>query len=424
MSTVVAFPSAAIFGQQAALAFLEVSQLSRFETTFAYSQDDALAQIVRAFPSYIRDRVEPNLRRRALNALPKSAVRTSPTWEVVRTISQLARLSPTLVDRIWDHMSHDFTRGVASRLTSKDTAIYAFEYTALEAFEAARDLGVKTILDFPSLNGREYEQQQDSEKMRFPELIGRHDSYFKARFERRQSRRDAEMHLADLIITNSSLTRASHIKAGAPAEKTVAVPYGAPQPVTSITSHSIARPLKLVWAGTFSIRKGAHYLIDALARLGPQSGVEVEVYGAIVVPDRVWRSSTSSMKFFGSVTRDTLFAALDAADALIFPTLSDGFGMVVTEAFARGLPVITTNRAGAADLIKHGKNGLLVPAGDTDALADTITWCIENREALAAMRTAALQSARDWQWSDYRRALRAAVQGDDFSTPSTPKCKS
>jgi glycosyltransferase involved in cell wall biosynthesis len=79
--------------------------------------------------------------------------------------------------------------------------------------------------------------------------------------------------------------------------------------------------------------------------------------------------------------------------------------MVVTEAFAQGLPVITTDRAGAADLVRHGVNGLIIPAGDRSALLEALDWCITHRKELKAMRQAALDTAASWQWSDYRKAL-------------------
>ena len=92
------------------------------------------------------------------------------------------------------------------------------------------------------------------------------------------------------------------------------------------------------------------------------------------------------------------------------PTLSDGFGLAVTEALSRATPVIVTDQAGAADLIEDGRNGLIIPAGDVEALARALAWCADNRTALRAMRVEALESARRRQWSDYRRELMAAMQ--------------
>lgn len=409
MTVLVAFPSTAIFGQQAALAFHERGQLAAFETAFVYWDDSVAAHVVRSLPPGLRSRIEPQLKRRALSVLPRHAVNTSPAWEIVRTLATMATLSPPTIDRIWDHMSHAFTSAVARKIGPPVSAVYAFEYTALEAFRAAKEQGVRCILDFPSLNSREFELQQRAEKDRFPELRGPHDAYFEARFAQRQARRDAEMHLADIIITNSSVTRASHIAGGAPAHRTISVPYGAPPPLARAPDRSGQGPLRIVWAGTFSIRKGAHYLIEAWRKLAAGRHAVLEVYGAVTMPERAWTPTPPGVTFHGSVVQAKLFEAFDRADALIFPTLSDGFGMVVTEAFARGLPVITTDRAGASDLVRTGENGLIIRAGDTEAILAALRWCLDDRARLAAMSPAALETARGWQWSDYRRALIAAT---------------
>ena len=82
--------------------------------------------------------------------------------------------------------------------------------------------------------------------------------------------------------------------------------------------------------------------------------------------------------------------------------------MVVTEALAHALPVITTDQAGAVDLITEA-NGIVVPAGDPAPLADALRWCLDNRRRLAEMRHHALEAARRRQWSDYRRDLGKAL---------------
>jgi glycosyltransferase involved in cell wall biosynthesis len=106
-----------------------------------------------------------------------------------------------------------------------------------------------------------------------------------------------------------------------------------------------------------------------------------------------------------TVSRSVLFERYRAADVLVFPTLCDGFGMVVTEAFSQGLPVITTARAGAADLVRHSENGLIISPGDALALAESLDWCATHRIELKAMRRAASETAASWQWHDYRQAL-------------------
>lgn len=409
MRTLFAFPSTAIFAQQAALALSERHALEAYFTSFAYQDGSTLAHLVAALPPTIRARILPQLKRRELPNVPQTLIEQRPLWEIIRTAAHKLGADATIVDRIWDHLSHDFTKAAGRRLSPRIGAVYCYEYTAFEAFQAADKRNIAKILDFPSLNSRRFEELQRSEKANFPELGGRHEDYFKARFERRQARRDAEMAAADVIITNSSLTRSSHVEAGADPQKTFAVPYGAPPAISTISPRMTNTPLRVVWAGTFSVRKGAHYFLDAWRSLRARADATADVYGANTLPERLVNPLPQGMHFRGSVIRPVLLEAFEAADILIFPTLSDGFGMVATEAFSRGLPVITTNQAGVADLVVDGENGLLIQAGDSDAIAEALRWCLDHRERLVAMRDAALNTARAWQWSDYRTALIGAV---------------
>jgi glycosyltransferase involved in cell wall biosynthesis len=117
------------------------------------------------------------------------------------------------------------------------------------------------------------------------------------------------------------------------------------------------------------------------------------------------RNLPGSIRAFSSIPRAELFERYYEADVLVFPTLCDGFGMVVTEAFAHGLPVITTTQAGAADLVRHMENGFIIPPGDAQSLAEALQWCLVHRLELKAMREAALDTAARWQWRDFRKAL-------------------
>ena len=64
----------------------------------------------------------------------------------------------------------------------------------------------------------------------------------------------------------------------------------------------------------------------------------------------------------------------------------------------------------AADLVRHGENGLIITAARADAIATSIAWCLGHRAELAAMRESALATAAAHQWSDYRLALATGVR--------------
>ena len=411
MKAVVAFPSTGVFGQQVALSFHEHGALEALFTTFAFKPGSAAGRTLAALPGAPARKLLAELQRRGISALPEDVVETRPFWELARTAADKLGLGRERVDAIWETLSLDFTRAAGRRLLRGGDAIYAYEFTALEAFAAADSVGAAKILDFPSLNSRQFQQLQRAQKAAYPELVDADDGYFESVFERRQARRDAEMRAADVIITNSSVTRASHIAWGADPDRTFAVNCGAPVPLAAVPRKQ-AGPLCVIWAGTFSIRKGAHLLVEAWRSLGADADVVLDVYGTVTVPNRIWKPAPAGITFHGSVVRQTLFEAFDQADVLMFPTLSDGFGMVVTEAFSRGLPVITTDQAGASDLVRNGENGLVIPAGDPAAIAQSLRWCLDNREKLAPMAQAALETARGWQWSDYRAALYDTITGE------------
>ena len=408
MKVLFSYPGNADFTQHAALALLEKERLVCFHTSFRYLPDGVLGRLFESSGSKSLHRVHRAMRRRQLGIVPERMTHTRPLLEILRSAALVARMDARIVDACWDWMSRDFTRASARLLARHGAdAVYAYEYTALESFSRAGELGAKRILDLPSLSSRETEALLAEEARRFPWTASPEASYFEKRRLPRQARRDREIAMADLIVCNSTVTRASHVADGADPARTIVVPYGAPPCAVEVGERDSRGPLRLLWAGSFSARKGAHYLVEAWRRLpaSVRSHCVIDVFGAMSLPTGGLPALGDGFRFHGSIPRDRLFGEMARSDMLMFPTLSDGFGMVVTEAFARGLPVLTTTRAGAADLVSDRQNGLLVPAGDAGALVDAIGWCLDNREALKLMRYEALATAAGRQWSDYRAEL-------------------
>jgi glycosyltransferase involved in cell wall biosynthesis len=74
-----------------------------------------------------------------------------------------------------------------------------------------------------------------------------------------------------------------------------------------------------------------------------------------------------------------------AADLFLFPTLEDGFAVVLAQANANGLPIIATTNCCGPDVIEEGRTGWVVPIRDPQAILDRLRWCDTHREELAAM---------------------------------------
>lgn len=409
MRTVVAYPGTMAHAQHSARALWEAGRLEAFVTTVAFRPDGRLAAALAGLPGRQARAVLRQLGRRRIDEVPPDLVRCHPGWEVLRTLAARMGAGPVAVDRIWDRMSHSFDDRVARRDVPRAEAVMAFEYTARASFEAAGRRGIARILQLPSRDSRETEAIRSREQARFPGLARPDDPYFARVFGRRYARRQAEIAAADLLVANSVVTARSHVAAGADPGRVVVVPLAAPPAIDPGALREPPRegPLAVLWAGNVTALKGAHHLFEAWRLLKAPRAARLDVYGRVDLPaDSIGRAD--GVVFHGSVPQLRLFEAYGQADILAVPTLSDGFGMVVLEAMAHGLPVIVTDQAGAASFVTPA-NGLVVPAGDAGALVEALRWCLDNRERLLAMRGPALETARARQWPDYRRDLVAAL---------------
>jgi len=422
LSVLLFHSSVAPFVQQAARALQEAGQLDCFVTAVRDEPESFRQRALCATARLLGRDLASRFRRRAVTEIPPALVDSHPWGELLRLAVGAGDRDGRLTDWIWERSETSFDRAVARQLRAKLTGVYGFEFGSLATFVRARALGLRVAYDVPAPEPEFVHGLLAAEMDRFPELRTAYHRYTERREAARTARRRAEWRGADVVVAASRFTRRTYADAGLDVAKVRIVPYGAPEPAERTAALGGGgredEPLRLIWAGTFSLRKGAHYLLDAWRHGGLGDHARLRVFGTVALPPRALRPLPDGIEISGSVPRPELFDHYRQADALIFPTLCDGFGMVVTEAWSRGLPVITTDRAGAADLLKPRQNGLLIPAGDAAAIRENLQWCLDHRSDLRAMREPALATAASWQWSDYRRALSDTLRRAGFFSDS------
>jgi len=410
--------------QQAARALHEAGLLHRYITGLRDKPYALSQRTLCAAARLVGFDLAAQLRKRSVTEIPLNLVEDHPFGELLRLLSGRLDREGRFSDLVWERTEAAFDRAVARRIDRNIRAVYGYEYSALNTFTRARELGIATIYETPAPEPRFVQNILDREVARFPELQSPFYHHTAARETRRIAHRRAEWHAADLVIANSRFTRDSFALAGLDTAKVRVVPLGSPVPVSAeiaLAGGSQGRgPVRFLWAGTFGIRKGAHYLLDAWREAALGERATLDVFGTQALPARLVTPAPAGITFHAPVPRAVLMDHYQLADMLLFPTLCDGFGMVATEAWSRGLPVLTTTNAGAADLLQPGKNGLLVPPADSVALATSLRWCVDHRDQLHAMRTPALATAAAWQWSDYRGALTLALRPTINSAASSP----
>ena len=398
--------------QNMARALYDVGALHTYATGGVDVFHGPLLRRIRSAAGAVIPGLDGAMARRAVPDLPGRFVAARWRWEGPRAAACRLGLDERLVDWLWERGELDLDRACAGLVARRDVGGFlGVEFGALAALRAARRLDKPAIVAFLSPHHRTLAKWLDAKRHDGPEPVGPRQPYFEARAAVRDARRDEEAAVADRIVTNSAFTTKSLVDAGVETSKIVTVPLGGPDPVPA-SALPARRPdvVRFMYAGPVSIRKGAHYLLRAWRRVA-RRGIELHCYGAMLLPEAVQRElgvnarQSAPVVLHGPVTTRELDAAYLGSSVLVLPTLCDGFGLVVSEALAHGLPVVTTTNAGAADLIQHGRTGFVIAPADLQDLESTLSWCADHPAELFAMRRHALEAAARWTWADFRRAF-------------------
>ena len=123
----------------------------------------------------------------------------------------------------------------------------------------------------------------------------------------------------------------------------------------------------------------------------------------------------ANVSFVGSLDQQRLALFYAAADVCAVPSLTESFGLVALEAMACGTPVVGTRVGGLQTLIEHGESGLLVPAGDYQALAESIAQVLSDPRLHMHLAHGARDRAEHYTWrnvGDKVEALYAKILAD------------
>jgi glycosyltransferase involved in cell wall biosynthesis len=154
-------------------------------------------------------------------------------------------------------------------------------------------------------------------------------------------------------------------------------------------------PLRLLTVGRLEPIKGYPLLLDALARLkreGVRFTLEMVGSGKMDADLRARAAAldlADRVTFTGPVSQEDMPKVFDRADAMIVSSFMEGVPVVLMEAMAKELVVISTAVGGVPELVDHGVSGLIVPPGSVDALASAIRTLATDLPRLGSMRRAA-----------------------------------
>ena len=346
-------------------------------------------------PLFTRKLIPSAIKRNSLQELPQDKVHLLPGPLIAQKLA--SRFSNPSVQLLGEYIAWAaFDRWVASQLPKqRPRIVVGYEMCCAETFRVASSLGIKCVLDAAAVH------VDLQENILVDSCKGRNTWAGKLLRERKL----AEINLADTIICVSGFAKRSYVSAGVDPRKITLNAVGCDTQLFSQASKlQRSGPVRFIFAGLPATHKGFDLLFSSFARLVTEiGGVELHVAGDAMLAERFVDHPLKGLELHGKLSHDQLVKLLSCMDCLVLPSRLESFGMVVVEALAAGVPVIVSDHVGAAEAVKEGINGWIIPADDAEALYQRMLACCENIDKVRTMNVACSESASDYDWAHYSR---------------------
>jgi starch synthase len=347
--------------------------------------------------------MEERFQNRNFESIPDTQERSHALWEGVSRFGQkLKPAGPTAKINWYDVLFCGHDLQVSRELERDLDAVYAYEDGAKWTFTAARRRDALNVYELPLGYYRGVERELTRAGYERPAATasnGEHEPLWK------QRRKNAELELADLIVVPCEWALKSlQLSKALGQKRTLKIPYGTPADETMARKSRPTGPFTVLFAGQVGLRKGAPHLLEAWKRLKLKDA-RLWLAGGMKLGRDYLVEVATDFEYLGSLPRVRLLELMRQVDLFVFPSLAEGFGLVIGEAMAAGVPVLTTLNTGGPELISDGSEGWCVPAHDVESLVERIQWAAQHRDELFEMGMRARLRAERWTWADYRRKL-------------------
>lgn len=223
------------------------------------------------------------------------------------------------------------------------------------------------------------------------------------------AREEREYAMADIVQVNSTFAYRTFLAEGFNPDR-VKVILGAVStndfhPGAEVIEERCQRilsdaPLNVINVGTFSYRKGMWDIAEVIKQLGTHN-YRFRFVGP-VAPEATSLAEQlqPEAEFIPKQPQLRLPDYYRWGDVFVLPTIEDGFPVVLAQAAAAGLPILTTGNGGGPDLIDEGKTGWVLPIRDPEAFIERLRWCHTHRSELADMVRMTYHSYRNRDWNE------------------------
>jgi starch synthase len=356
------------------------------------SEKSILNRVVAIAPKKIKNAIS----NRIIANIPQSKLVTYPITEFkfVKKSKQA-----TNKEKIWFERNRLFQERVSAEIISASDAVIGFDTSSWILSERTKLLHKKFILDVSIAHSVSKNNVYTAIAKQYPEwsfaLEQKSDVLLKVEQDEYQS--------ADAIVVASSFTRNTLIENGIPIDKIFINPYGIDTTQFKLkTNFYKGGPVKFLFVGLVDARKGVPLLMDIIQQVDPGKASFTFV-GPIEdkVTQLFSKQNFPNVHLAGKVPHKNLVSIFEEHDVFVFPSYFEGFGLVILEAMATGLPVITTVATAGPDCIDNGEEGFVIQCGDKDALKTSVEYFMQQPNEIERMGTAARKKAEQFSWNAY-----------------------
>lgn len=388
---------------QTVLALNSAGISSRYLTGFYYKYHSLLARLLSLVPGHLSRRINSYLSRRRSNGISDDQVSYKLSSALLAQIAQ--RTSFPQAQSLLRIANTSFDHWVIKTIErTNPRVVIGYDSQASAIFEACSSRPVWRLLDQTIGHVLTASPLLEQERQLNPDFAATIPPIPDQTLRQCAS----EVKNADLILAASDYVIRTLKDLGTPDDKIRFLPYGVdierfkpvPQPAPK-------RKIRFLYIGQISQRKGIKYLLEAFKKLG-SAQAELHLAGPIFGNQALLTKYRDMINYHGSVPREQIPELYQSADIFVFPSLHEGSALVVYEALASGLPVITTFESGS--VVRNGTEGFLVPMQNSELLAEKMELLLTNSSLREQLGRQGRSRAEQFPWSRYHRELGGIVR--------------
>ncbi len=357
----------------------------------------------RALQKYFLNKGNQFWTRRFVDGLYGNKINTNWQFEIPEYLGRCLGYDSKKIENLVYNRDEVFDKHIAKILSkSRPEVFWGFQGSCLESLKAVKQYSGRTICELATAHVTYAKHILNEEKLLHPDWADSISNVdFPLHYEKRLIEEPME---ADTIISASAFTKFSLTESGISGNKIQILPLGADvEHITYIEKkRDKSLPLKLLYAGTVTQRKGIAYLLEAMKSFH-KSEIELHIIGNVFGSGATFKEYAHVYTYHGSMSQQELFKRYHEFDALVLPTIFEGFALVLVEAMAAGLPIITTPHSIGPELVIENVNGYIVPIRNSKAIVSAIeTLFQKSEEDYQLMSIQARLTALNYSWENYK----------------------